>query len=306
MIRKITRPFSLLLLSVTIFFISCDNINTPVQPKIAVNSGEECPDEIFSSNSNPIRKILVEDYTGHTCGNCPAAALIIQNSILPVHADQVIPIAVHAGATFAKPLSAPYASDFRTSAGDNYDSFFGISALGNPNGMINRIHYNSSSKTHVKSKEKWVALCDSLTQVDPVADIQIKNVYDNSTQKVCIHIETTFLTNLNGKYNLVVLLVQDSIVDAQKNYTASPTDVLNYTHRHVLRDPINGADGNGEEIIGDTTNIINGKTVYKKYQYEIAASYKNIACDINQCYVVAFVYNTSTYEVIQAEEKKIK
>ena len=48
------------------FLISCDEVKNPLKP----NNGK-CGDETLPV---PIRKILVEDYTGHTCGNCPRAA----------------------------------------------------------------------------------------------------------------------------------------------------------------------------------------------------------------------------------------
>src|SRR6185503_15731270 len=120
--------------------------------------------------------------------------------------------------SFSKPYTGIYVSDFRTSAGDTCDSFFGISALGNPNGMVSRIHYNSSTKTHVKSKDTWAGLVDSLVQSTPVTDIQIINNFNSSDSTTCIHVQTEFLTpSLSGKkYNLVVLLIQDSIIDYQK------------------------------------------------------------------------------------------
>lgn len=299
MIKKIVF---IVLGTMLISFGACDYIDNPIPP--TANSGDACPDEIFPVNNSPIRKVLLEDYTGHLCPNCPAAATIIEDDIVAVYGEKVIPVSIHAG-PFALATGSPWTNDFKTAAGDNYNSSsnFHISSLGNPNGMVNRIDYDLTTKAHIKSKDKWVSLVDSLTQKVPEADIQIKNIYDDNTKKVCVHIETKFLTALTGKYNLVVLLLQDSITGPQKNGSATISD---YVHRHVLRAAVNGEEGDGEEIAGDTTTIINGTKIYKKYEYEVLSAYKNIPCDVSHCHILAFVYNATTREVLQAEEEKIK
>jgi len=39
--------------------------------------------------------------------------------------------------------------------------------------------------------------------------------------------------------------------------------------------------------------------------YPSAGGTSATACDINECYIVAFIYNDATKEVIQVEEKKL-
>lgn len=279
----------------TIGFTSCDYVSKPLEVQT---------DQGGSVDSTVVRKILLEDYTGHECGNCPTAARLITNTIIPAYGEKVIAVGVHAG-FFAETGSAPFTKDFTTPAGDDYDSptYFNISPNGNPSGMINRIHFNSTSFTHIKLPNSWATYVDSLAQLPATAGIKITCSYSASTRIANLNLESTFLSNFTGNYKLVVMLTQDSIIAPQKDYsTPSPSVVTDYVHKHVLRDMINGTWG--EDII-TTGSVTQGQVVNKSYSYTIPATIKNITCDDHHCHIVAYIYNVATYEVMQAEEIKV-
>ena len=66
----------------SIISISCDKINNPIPiEEGAIDwtlypGGDPAtyPYPIWTSNNNTDRNVLIEDYTGHLCTNCPAAA----------------------------------------------------------------------------------------------------------------------------------------------------------------------------------------------------------------------------------------
>ena len=73
------------LFSCCISFQSCDVIEEPFTEEIVVGGcAEKC------------KKILLEDYTGHKCGNCPRAAEKAEE-LKAIYDDQLVSIAVHAG-----------------------------------------------------------------------------------------------------------------------------------------------------------------------------------------------------------------
>ena len=77
--------------------LSCDKINAPY----TVTSTVSCADVAcsFPTDANPVyRKVLVEDVTGHLCGNCPAAALILYGAggLKEQYGDTLISMGVHA------------------------------------------------------------------------------------------------------------------------------------------------------------------------------------------------------------------
>ncbi|MDQ1266596.1 MAG: hypothetical protein QG635_1748, partial [Bacteroidota bacterium] len=111
---------------IVVLFLSCDEIGLPYTKEKKVGPVQ---------TGDTLQKVLIEDYTGAQCGFCPRAAEIA-HTIAEANPGRVIIISVHSG-NFAKP-SGKYTYDFRTTAGDEFDKFFGNSKAGNPNGLVNR------------------------------------------------------------------------------------------------------------------------------------------------------------------------
>jgi hypothetical protein len=272
------------------------------------------PNEAIGSTGGPDtnstvheRRVLVEDYTGHKCTACPQAA-IVANSLIQTYGEKVVVVGIHAGffATPTTPSGAPtgsYKTDFRTAAGDAYDDpvYFGISGVGNPNGMINRKDYSPTTGSHVKSHTTWAAEVSALLALEPTADITITNTYNSSTRSLSTNLVSEILSDTitSGTYKLVVMITQDSIIDWQLD---AGVNIPDYVHKHVLRDNINGTWG--DTLVSGT--VTPHSPITKNYVYTLPAAYKGNTCDENHCYVVAFIYNTANYEVLQAAEAKVK
>jgi hypothetical protein len=288
----------------------CDYVSNPYETDAPVDGGVSLVDTIPLDTSlvDAVheRVVLLEDYTGHKCTACPQAATQA-NLLKSTYGEQLVVIGVHAGffANPTTPAGAPagsYLVDFRTTAGDAYDNttYFGISNIGNPNGMINRKDYTPTTTTHVKPYSTWNSEISTLLALDPVADLTIGNTYNSTTRQLDMKIITEFVadTLTTANYKLMVMIVQDSIVDWQLD---GSTHIPDYVHRHVLRDNVNTTWG---------SNLINGSFpayshITKNFTYSLPTAYKSNNCDENHCYVVAFIYDAVTYEVVQAAEAKI-
>lgn len=280
---------------------SCDFVTLPEQGTVG-------PTGPTGVDSTVHRKVLLEDYTGHKCTACPAAA-VTANSILVANADKVIVMGVHAG-FFSNPVTSgtQYLTDFRTTAGTAFDTYFGISAVSNPNGLINRKDYTPTTTTHVKAPGTWATEVAIELAKPPLAKLQIATTYNAGTRVLTCDVNSTFLqdTLTGGPYNLIVVVLQDSIIADQLD---AGVYVPAYMHRHVLRDNINGTWG---ENLVNAGSIITNSVINKNYNYTFPVTYpaaggaSSTSCDVNRCYVVAFIYNDATKEVIQVEEKKIQ
>lgn len=259
--------------------------------------------DVRDPNSEAIvgnRKVFVEDYTGHKCGNCPAAADTLKY-LEKKYPGQIVPLAIHAG--FFATTNASYPTDFRTSAGNAYDTQFGISTAGNPNGLINRGGFGSGG--FIKAYTTWEGEVIQMLSKPAKFEIKIKNNFTSSNNNLNTSITVKSLSNNSGIYKLVVLLSEDSIIAEQLDYRLpSGTQLIsNYEFNHVLRDAINSTWGDAIFTIGAVAN----DSVVKKYQnYTINSTY-NAA----KCHVIAYVYdadpNSQTYyEVLQVEEAEVK
>lgn len=278
--------FIALISSMGLAFYSCDKIDDPVKESTT-------PPPVDTTDSViPVRKILIEDYTGHNCGNCPKAKKIL-DSIEIVYGEQIVGMGVHAGFFANPPINGCSPADFRTTAGTAFDNFFGISAAGNPNGMINRMDY--PSLTHIKAYNDWKGIAASLITIPPDAQIEITNTYTSSTKTVTINLDSKFLNAMIGDYKLGVYIVEDSVAGCQIDYDANPQLINNYVNRFMLRGDVNSTWG--EALATDPA----ANSVFTKSY----SSQLNTGWNDQQCYVIAYIYNATTYEVIQAERKKI-
>ena len=286
---------------------ACDYIDTPIPVTPDVGDTASCSTPAFLVNPTPVRKVLVEDYTGHTCPNCPKATDSLKNIIIS-YPEQAIGVSVHYSAAFAAPQPGlggdpnAFISDFRTNAGTTWGDFF-MAGAGLPNGTINRMSYTVTATTHRKLYTSWKSLVQQQLAKPVTADIQIKSEFNPADSNACIAVNTKFLLDTSGTFKLVVLMTQDSIIDWQYDSRASPSVyVQNYIHRHVMRDNISSEWGDNLA----SGSITSGYEKTIKYKYKIKAAYNNIACDINKCHLVAYLYDPANYEVMQAEEIKIK
>ncbi len=277
------KVFLLILAMVVALFWSCDIVQKPYTEEV-----NQCGQDNLSV---PIRKVLVEDYTGHKCGNCPRAHEILYN-LVNQYCDHIVPVSIHVG-YFARPSTGLYEADFRTPAGDVYNNFFGVDAAGLPRGMVNRTQYNG---TLLLSPDAWAEAVANEVNKPVQIEVQVSNAYNTATREVKTTVNVSFLTQLQGKFNLTVWVVEDSIIAAQKDYYSDPQDIPDYVHRNVLRKSI--TDPWGETIFEGQSSV--NQLITHTFTIKLDTAWNE-----NHCYIIAFVSNADTREVFQADREKV-
>jgi len=276
-----TKYITIVLILFAFVLNSCDKVSPPY-----VESRDYC-----SGN----KKVLLEDYTGHGCVNCPGAA-VLAHELKEQFCDRIVIIGVHAG-YFAQPDFGGdplFSADFTTEAGNTWDSFFGNSSLGNPNGLIDRVQ---GATGYVFYPAVWGETIDPLLTQPALALITINNNFDVDSKTLSTTIKTNFQTDLIGNYKLIVCVTQDNIIAPQKNNDEeigeTPIDE-NYVHNHVLRMAINGAWG---ENLNTSGTVVTNNIYEKTYTQLFANDWVP-----EDCHIVAFVYEEDTKTVLQVEE----
>lgn len=276
-------------------FVACDYVDQPLANtqtgSTPTPTNPEEPDSV-------VKKILIEDFTGHTCGNCPEAAKTAKQ-LQDLYGEKIIIVGVHSG-YFAKPSTTAglkYKTDFRTIASEAYNDLWKNDVAGNPNGFVNRSM--AINNNIIIQPTSWSQAIELLKDTLPDVKIDLDIVYDSSSRSLKTIAKSIALNDLSKKYNLVLYLVEDNIEDWQKDYSmpSGQQDVENYLHRHVLRDNINGTWG--EEIIA--SSLAAGDSIVKTYNNYLI----NSAWKADDCSVVAYIYDVDTYEIIQVEEVHI-
>ncbi len=282
---------NVIIIAVFLLFIGCDKVKNP-----RVNNNSLTGSNFIEKDNTQvlnIKKVLLEDYTGHTCGNCPKAATKAEE-LSNLYKDTIIVIAPHVG-FYAEPTSS-YPSDYRTPAGTDWDNFFGVSASGLPRGMINRINYPTA--THLFAYTAWAANIPPLIRIPPSLTIKLKTQYDTTSRILNILHTVKFNQNFNSDLYLNSVLIEDSIVGKQKDYSVTPNDIENYVFHNMLRGSLNGSWGN---LLKSSPIVANDSVVKNITGHYVSSSFND-----KKLYVVSFVYDNSTKEVIQCEKVKIR
>lgn len=237
--------------------------------------------------------VLLEEFTGHKCVNCPAASE--EAARLEAWCEgHLLVVGIHAG-SYANTSGSAWKDDFRTGAGEAYNAYF--RPEGYPAAMIDR--KTTGSKVTHDNLSSWSALViNSLAETAPVeigleATVQPKEKEEDAhdTKRMeKLDVSLLFPQSRTGKLAVQVWLVEDSVRAPQ--LLPDNSIAWEYLHRHVLRDAVNGTWG---EEIG--TAFSEGQVWKKTYSYTLAVGWNPARCRF-----VAFVYETETREILQAAQ----
>lgn len=289
-------------------FQGCDKVEPPyyeagsgdvvyIGTDAAIISGDTLTFE--PDNTPVVKKVLLEDYTGHTCGNCPAAAQYIVNNLVPANPDQLVVMGVHAG-DFAKTTDAlpsqpagSFQTDFTCGVGNAWYTKFNVNF--NPCGMVNRVGYPTGA--HLKPYLAWNSSINSQKIIPPSQKIRLQSHLDTLTGIAHVAVQTENLSAASGELKLQVVVTEDSVMDWQVWYGHIPEYEPSYYHRHVLRTTVNS--NFGETIYSGNFNA--GEKRIRGYSVQL-----NPDWDYKHCSVVAFLYDATTQLVVQVEEMYLK
>lgn len=308
------------IISFSFLFVSCDKINDPIIKQTSDNEliAKYSPTQnyepyIFDKNTNTNRNILIEDYTGHLCNNCPPAAVIAKN-IETSNPERVFVLSVHAGGatnTF-QTVTGKFKTDYTTHAGTEYTiQIPGFN--GNPSGMISR---TTASGSLWLSKDVWSSQVSALLSENKLkGNIQIKTDFFPSTGGVFVNYEVEAVEDLDASTKVLIFLAEKKIISPQKLEDSS-TDEL-YEHHNVMSGLITntilnpdgktgnssiwgesiGANGllSGEKIQGLAINGINEMNIRRVINEDGG----------NDLIVFALLVNDETKEIYQVVTEEI-
>jgi len=233
-------------------------------------------------------KVLIDDFTGHRCGNCPKAHRELA-SILATYGSKVIPVAVHNSDHFTD-TNDDFPTDFTCAAANALGSFFDVSSK--PKGMVNR---KGADGAKLKNYSEWSALVATALTKTPTVGIALESKTDGNLLTVDAYIKA--FEQQDTSLYLQVYLIESHIVADQEDYDESPSHIEEYEHNHVLRASMNGDMG----VLLYKGVISKNEILNRQYQYTLKSEWnkENMA-------VVAFVYNAKTYEILQSVEIEIE
>ena len=276
--KKIT--FILTFIAIAALIACCDKIEGPyLQYDESVETTVEFPE---LDKTSVYKKILVEEFTGQRCTNCPDGHRLLA-TLSATYGDTLVAVCAHAG-SFANP-NVKFPADFRTEEGTTLYNDFTVGAT--PRALFNMSQFNGGYGVDMAN---WAQAIDHFNHQPAVAAIQMINEFSGNT--LTAHTKTTFLSDYGEQVKLALYVIEDGIVSPQIDGGDTVTD---YVHNHVLRGSLNGTYGTFISENG-TVSVDTGYT--KSYQLVCADKPWNFA----RCSVIAILMDATTREVLQVEK----
>lgn len=229
---------------------------------------------------NPQRAVLIEEFTGQNCTNCPDGHATIAK-LRQQYGSAVIPVCIHAS---------------RLSDSEGFGEYQGLAI---PDGEI---YYKNAGSPNLPTAlidrqgkplnvSDWADAVREQLAIPAPAGIDVEALYiDVDKEKPQLLINTRVLSAEDLDCNLQVWLTENDIVTYQLDHGDFKLD---YVHNHVLRYVVNGVDGEPvklqRNIYADNHFNVDLKTADPKSRWKVA--------NMN---AVVFLYNASG--VIQAAE----
>lgn len=215
--------------------------------------------------------VLVEDFTGQNCVNCPEAHKVLEQ-LVEQYGEAVIPVSIHTGA-FAIPVDYARYQGLMQPEAAQYNDMFSIQDY--PKGIIN--HAGAPLTPSDWSGEVRKALAQA-----PVAAIDLSASYDGGADSL-IRLSATLTPLVDAEAHVQFYILEDSIVARQKDMSGKY--IMDYVHNHVYRCSPNGVGGTAVSLKAMTKNSVDCEQKIRNAKYE--------TWNLDHIWAVAYVYTAN-------------
>jgi hypothetical protein len=233
------------------------------------------------SETNFVKRVLIEDYTGTWCGNCPRVNHAVE--LARAQTDKIVTVGIHRSSS--NPADANYDPyNFDTS---ELEAILNMS--GYPKALLNRM-------------TRWQPLeQNNITQVINLTqgeNPKLGLAMDVSIVGSTLNLETKVKFSKDfSNLRLVVYVLENGLIYDQVNYTnfyTGPGTISNFLHDHVLKACLTPLLG--ETIANSNTTV--GQTYTKSFSVPVPSTISNL----NNVEFVAFIVdeNNKTINVRKA------
>ena len=291
------KRFSLLLSVVALtIFSACKEVG----PNINLGNVQPDPDDttyvVSPVPAAEARNVLIEEFTGVSCPNCPAAHLIIKGLKADNPPGRIVAISLYMqnmGFTDPRPGTD---DDFRTEIASIIgQEIYAGGASSLPIGGIDRVKFNN---TMLLDRGLWASNVNNRLQVASPVNLSVTSAHSDADSSVKVKFTATFTESINKQVYYSIAIVQDSIVDAQETPT---TDIEDYLHTDVLREFISANDATGVAL--EANGVYEpGRVIVRTVTGHLKSMWKPEHCKV----IVFLHYSGTDKEVLQAKEIELK
>jgi len=245
------------------------------------SSCDEIPPSVNPSEGE--RNVLIEEFTGVRCVQCPAGSVEIAD-LLDQHQGRLVAVSIHAG-EFAPPFpESP--EDFRTAEGEELINFLGT-PISYPSAVIDRMLFPGQNDL-ILGRNDWAGYIATERAIPARILIELRTGFDETSRKLDLEVKLVPLENFaETDVRISIMLTESNIVGVQDTPEGKVAD---YVHNHVLRGMLTSFLG--ESIPEPLTE---GAIVTKNYSFTVPGTWKEADME-----AIAFVHlGGTTKEVLQ-------
>jgi len=261
-----------------IFMTSCEENRRVIEPFVPAGN----------------RVVLIEEFTGKGCTQCPKGSRELAN-LLTLFPNNLVAVSIHAG-PFANPASYPELGPNDLRSPQAQELFNLLSPiLFYPTGAVDRTLVSGDMQLTLN---QWASAITKELETEPAVDISIENVYNDVTRELEVTVSGIGKYSVTGDLRLSVMVIENNIIDGQNDIEAGGNGiVLDYVHKHVLRTMLTPAAG--ESIL---TSISTGQTFSQTYTTTIP-----VAWNADNMEIIAFISNVqgASFPVLQATSEPV-
>lgn len=224
------------------------------------------------------RKILIQEFTGIRCINCPNAAKAMHDFQQTEDGKSAVVVAIHPDNTdFSRPIAG---FSLSTATGGEYFLYYSGNEL--PAAII-----NSGSLNTVLGE--WVGKAMSELAKPAVLTMDVTTDYDETSRKLTANYKVTFNEVVESDLSVLVWITESGIIGTQLMPDGSRNK--EYEFNHVLRASLNGTWGTNIGKSFTTGQVVDGTA-----EIQIPEEWNPENCE-----VVAFAFQTGSKAVENVE-----
>ena len=250
---------------------------------------EELPPTITPCQTD--RVVLVEEFTGIDCVNCPIGADRLK-SIAGQNPGKVVIVGIHAG-YFAGTHNG---LNLNCEDGELLEAQYLGPITGYPSATVNRKVFEGESD-FVTGINQWAGHIGQELCARPMLDININSTLDEGSRLLSVVVDVVpkdFVNTVAAEdIALTIMITENDIVGYQKGPNGVDPE---YKHQHVLRDVLS-ATYSGDLVYTKGTALVTQQKAIT--DYELPADW-----EADNCHIVAFAHYKSATDksVLQVAE----
>ncbi len=236
------------------------------------------------------RQVLIEEFTGVRCVNCPAGSEAIE-ALLSIHGEKLVAVSIHAGF-----FSTPYPESQQNLATPEGNAILNLlgQPIGYPTAVVNRTQFDGEESFQV-GQSTWPGYVAQELATPPTVKIDLQTQFSDSDRLLKVN-SFLYVQELidDPDVRLTLYLIENGIEDKQLTPSGPQDD---YIHKHVFREAITATDG---ELINESMTA--GVVIERNHSFTVPVEW-----NINNCHVVGFVHlGGGSKDVLQAHEVSVE